>query len=427
MSNTPMLKTAFALLASKDSSGLQALLGANSFDVNQLFGGRLLLVEAARTDAAVFEVLISKADVNGVDGKGCSALIAACEIGFPSIVQSLLNRGANPNYFQGTVHNALKMAVRRATPDRLKCLKLLVDGGADVNLPFRSQEGVPAGTVLMEACRVGNVEAVNELIRAGADINANVVLGTPLMRAAENGHDQVAKILLAAGADPSVRLADDPQRLGERAGKSAADLALSNGFKKLASLLSSPHQSTSSTASDLTTAWRELEKALKLRRPDSFLSLRPAAAPTELTALARLAMTWRTAELTKFFGIHDGQNEGADTAFVTFGTDSDRFRLLSLAEVIREWKAWRMLLESGEFTSRRTSVGSRLSNTWYNPSWVPITSDGMGNSHCIDISNDRSGVAGQILMLWHDREDRPLIADSLTDWLVQLREQVDSV
>jgi ankyrin repeat protein len=56
-------------------------------------------------------------------------------------------------------------------------------------------------TILMYACWVGNIEAVNHLISKGADVNAQDIGGaTPLHLAAWKGHNAIALRLLEHGA-----------------------------------------------------------------------------------------------------------------------------------------------------------------------------------------------------------------------------------
>ena len=55
---------------------------------------------------------------------------------------------------------------------------------------------------LWEACIVGNLERVRQLIQEGQDVNRGNSIGmTPLMEAAVGGHDQVVQELIRAGAD----------------------------------------------------------------------------------------------------------------------------------------------------------------------------------------------------------------------------------
>lgn len=62
------------------------------------------------------------------------------------------------------------------------------------------------GTALHAASSKGHVGIVEELIRAGADVNVwDKYIDTPLQGASECGHTKIVKLLLDAGADPNLQ------------------------------------------------------------------------------------------------------------------------------------------------------------------------------------------------------------------------------
>ncbi|WP_396329358.1 ankyrin repeat domain-containing protein [Burkholderia anthina] len=74
--------------------------------------------------------------------------------------------------------------------------------------PTRDTTGISAPSALHEAIRTGNTPAIDDLIRAGTDLNAplparfeNEVRYTPLMQAVVVGHPDTVTALLARGAD----------------------------------------------------------------------------------------------------------------------------------------------------------------------------------------------------------------------------------
>jgi ankyrin repeat protein len=79
-------------------------------------------------------------------------------------------------------------------------------GGGERALGYGQLVGNKGGfTPLLFAVREGNAEAVNALLKAGADVN-QVSQGdhtSPLLMAAINGHFDIAKVLLEKGADPN--------------------------------------------------------------------------------------------------------------------------------------------------------------------------------------------------------------------------------
>jgi len=90
------------------------------------------------------------------------------------------------------------------TPLSLACqngntsiVELLLERGADPNTILRGGE-----TVLMTAARTGRTGPVNALLKRGADVNAKERRGqTALMWAAADGHTAVVELLIKADAD----------------------------------------------------------------------------------------------------------------------------------------------------------------------------------------------------------------------------------
>ena len=152
---------------------------------------------AMRDDAAAVKALVARrADVNGAQGDGMTALHWAAERGDRDLTAVLLKAGASP---------AAATRIGRHTPLHVaakagyhEVVKLLVDAGADVKA--RTTTGaVP----LHFAAASGSVEAVTMLVDRGADVNGREPQWgqTPLMFAAALGRTAVVKTLLARGAD----------------------------------------------------------------------------------------------------------------------------------------------------------------------------------------------------------------------------------
>jgi ankyrin repeat protein len=76
----------------------------------------------------------------------------------------------------------------------------LMKAGADVNI-----EGNFLNTPLIAACEGGHVTIVKELVKAGADVNLQSRLQTPLILACKGGHMSVVKELVKAGANVNIQ------------------------------------------------------------------------------------------------------------------------------------------------------------------------------------------------------------------------------
>ena len=99
---------------------------------------------------------------------GCSndekALVDAVKNGDTAKVQSLLDKGANPNLKTDDGKTVLMLAAYLGHTD---IAKLLIDKGADVNATDKDGK-----TALMYAAEKGNLDVAQLLLNKGADINA---------------------------------------------------------------------------------------------------------------------------------------------------------------------------------------------------------------------------------------------------------------
>jgi ankyrin repeat protein len=213
-------------------------------------GDGALIGAASAGHLEVVKILCSQGKVspNIRDGQGRTALCYAAELkdtkssqeNGEEMAKFLLDKGADPNSFGGSdgpLHQA-------ALHGHLKMVRLLLEHDADPTrngngwcpltnaIKYNSPEVI---TLLLQvkisdpivrnawlerslryACRVGERDAVLQLLRAGANINAIEEEGvpkgaTPLLLAILNGHVKTAQLLIRRGARQD--LADEKGRL----------------------------------------------------------------------------------------------------------------------------------------------------------------------------------------------------------------------
>jgi hypothetical protein len=105
----------------------------------------------------------------------------------------------------------LNLCARKGNPE---ILKLLIQAGAQLNL----QADDRGTSALSESVMSKQYDMVNELIKAGADLNVKSKDGqTALVVAAGSSDEKMVEILLKAGADPDI-----PDSLGASARKYAS-------------------------------------------------------------------------------------------------------------------------------------------------------------------------------------------------------------
>ncbi|MFC3204836.1 ankyrin repeat domain-containing protein [Aquamicrobium soli] len=140
--------------------------------------------------AAVTSALDKGAAVNEIDG--VTALYIACEAGSAELAKLLIDRGADVNLPVSWQRTPLYAASKGGYPD---IVKLLLKHGANPNQLAKSQ------TPLHVAAENGCLQCVIHLVDAGADVNALTANGSPPIHLAKlRGHDDVVAYLRSHGA-----------------------------------------------------------------------------------------------------------------------------------------------------------------------------------------------------------------------------------
>ncbi len=127
-------------------------------------------------------------------------MMEACYADSVDAVERLLKLGLSPN-FNTIGGSPLAIATKRRSRAVIDCL---LRYGADIN--FSEKESLYDTTPMMAACKDGNLLMVQELVKAGAEINHVGGNGkSPLQIAVENGHGEVVKVLVENGANLEIK------------------------------------------------------------------------------------------------------------------------------------------------------------------------------------------------------------------------------
>ncbi|KAL3419921.1 ankyrin repeat protein [Phlyctema vagabunda] len=160
-----------------------------------------------------------------------SVLACAAESGSMSLVKFLLEKGAkvNPAFVRDVNRNFYLRSVplQAAVGSRsIDMVKILLGYGADVDA---AAIGYYGSTALQRAAKLGELEILQCLLQAGADVNAPPAEygNTALTAAASEGYHDVVKILLKAGADVN----------DKRGGRTALEGAVERGDLEMVQIL----------------------------------------------------------------------------------------------------------------------------------------------------------------------------------------------
>jgi ankyrin repeat protein len=159
-------------------------------------GDRRLATAAGMNNIVATRELLRRGlpvDIPTLDGSGGSALLIASEGGHVSVMELLINAGANVRLQDKHGDSSLMAAVRIGSLD---AVNLLLKHRADPN-----QQDTAGRTALIWAARTGREDIVRVLLDAGADIDAADNSGhTAVIAAAEKGHGAIVRLLRANGA-----------------------------------------------------------------------------------------------------------------------------------------------------------------------------------------------------------------------------------
>jgi ankyrin repeat protein len=217
-------------------NGMTPLLAAfavQNREANVLERVRLLLAAGARTDAAYRNVKDTLCD--DLHPRGTTALMLAAGKGWLSVVEALLEAGADVAPRNRKGHTALTLAahqghsavvarlrragatdpvderrfqqaafLKAASEGDLERLRELLAAGIS---PDTADPPHPGTHALTQAVLRGHVEVVRALLDAGADVNVDPD-SPPIVCAASAGNEAIVRLLLQAGASAQTRGSD---------------------------------------------------------------------------------------------------------------------------------------------------------------------------------------------------------------------------
>ncbi len=101
--------------------------------------------------------------------------------------------------------------------------------------------------------------------------------------------------------------------------------------------------------------------------------------------------------------------------------------LLPLAAVLREWRAWKKLLDRGAFADSPGPIAGPVGPHWFHSRWVPIASHQAGDIVVLDLAPSPEGVSGQVVDVEHERSGgRRVVAWDFLAWLGDFAQDLEA-
>jgi cell wall assembly regulator SMI1 len=165
--------------------------------------------------------------------------------------------------------------------------------------------------------------------------------------------------------------------------------------------------------------WQRVEKWLRVNAPQVLGTLQSGASEEEIRRTEKFLSVEFPDDVKDSYRIHNGQSRG-NVGFI------NGIEFLSLARVRDEWMNWKDLLDSGIFEGWESEPENKVKADWWNPKWIPLTSDWGGNHECLDLAPTEEGDVGQIISMWHDDAERQVKAGSFRGWLEQFANDLEA-
>jgi cell wall assembly regulator SMI1 len=155
--------------------------------------------------------------------------------------------------------------------------------------------------------------------------------------------------------------------------------------------------------------WAEYEKWLQTHFPEGIMALNPGAQEEEVDALESAIGVQLPADYRTCLRVHNGQKP--DAVGLLWSNE-----FLSTSRILDEWQLMKQLLDDGHFAyPSESSPKDAIKPDWWNPRWIPVTSDGCGNLECLDLAPGAAGFVGQLIDFDHETVHRCVIALSFRD------------
>ena len=356
-----------------------------------------------------------------------SPLAEALYEGRWEIAKLLIQSGANVKYKSHEGQTLLMNVAGKEGPHQLEAAKFFIKKGVEVDAVSKS-----GFTALVASIQYSSPDFTKFLIKQGANPNRQTGFGTPLAVAIDSSKPKQIQCLLDAGADIKQVNKDgaDPNYIGKTALEIATYLLEEgHGGKNMVTMLKAAESGTPfksnkkkrTKTSTIKKSWERIESALD-KHPAIKKSLKKGATEKAISKVEKQVNVKLPADVQTSLKTHDGQK---DSASLYMDSDNGEFYLMPATEIASEWKMWQKLVKYGEFDDQTSCPDKGVSDEWYNLGWIPLLSNGGGDSICVDLAPAKGGKKGQVILMNHESSARKLLAGSFKEFLSHIADEIE--
>lgn len=157
--------------------------------------------------------------------------------------------------------------------------------------------------------------------------------------------------------------------------------------------------------------WARFEEWLDKNANQLLDDLNDAAEDSDFEPIERQMGAELPSDFKAFYKIHNGQYEESEDRL--YGVDE----LLSTERMLEERNKLKEKFYQGEFDDLESEPDAFIRDEWYNPYWLPLTSDGTGNYICMDFAPTKEGNIGQIIKISLTTPKRKKIYSDFKSWI----------
>jgi len=145
-------------------------------------------------------------------------------------------------------------------------------------------------------------------------------------------------------------------------------------------------------------------------------SLRPGVSEVDLRVAESTMKLHFPEDVRESYFVHDGAENGA--FFLNF-------RLMSLADIVENWKGFESILEVYEtlgqldYNSAASEPEGPVKRLMFNTRWIPIMDTGAGDTVYVDLDPPPGGAVGQVFESSHEIGPLRVLGPSFGEWLSQ--------